>query len=300
MTKDSKHTPSEFLLFRYQLFVDSTNFQPGFKSIGGIETPEELYKQRNNLFRQALESLSTPLNNAKLTYSIEQKKSKTQYLLLAQAERMKKITQQQEDFLVPHQPYSWIAVDMMPGHQVIGITSRTDLHARYVANKLSERLQKLLKNCYLDLQIEEIRNPRSFWKIAEEHVGKIRQVCITINPPNMPELTDAFDKELTEFTQSAQAKQTDIILKSHRGQQLEINENNPKLAALAHYADNGGGNYYFKTTDSRRPIKPIGAQESLTAAPIAEEMLIEQDIDSPKTSILTKLRKLGRVRRRKQ
>lgn len=300
MTQDSKHTPTEFLLFRYQLFVDIANFRPGLESIGGIETPQELYKQRNELFRQALEFLPQTPHNAKLTYSIEQKKSKTQYLLLAQADRMKKITQQQEDFLVPHQPYSWIAIDMMPGHQVIGITSRTDLHAAYVANKLAERLQKLLKDFYLDLQVEEIRNPRSFWKIAEEHEGKIQQVCITINPPNMPELTEEFDKELTEFTQSAQAKQTDLILKSHRGQQLEINENNPRLAALAHYADNGGGKYYFKTTDSKRPIRPVGAQESLTATPMAEKMLIEEDKDSPKTSILTKLRKLGRVRKRNQ
>ena len=267
----SRYTPTEFYLFRYQLFVDSNHFQ---LTTDGPNSAEALYKTRNEIMRLVIELLPKATATDKLNYSIQLKKSKSQYLLLAQENRSKTVIQNQEDYSVLHQPYVWIAIDMSDSVQTIAITSRGDLHARHVAKKLTEKLQRLLKKRELDIQVHEIKVTSSFWQYAKSIEGQIKEVGFSVYPPNMPGLTEAFDKEISLYAKGTNAKQAEIIVKAGRNDSLILNEQNAKLQTLANYSEAGGGDYYFKKVGSKKRVRPLNVQQSITACPIQEKTLL--------------------------
>lgn len=292
----TRHTPSEFFLFRYQLFVDYHNFQT---TTDGPQTANELYKARNEIMKLIIEALPSASETDKLNYSIQQKKSESQYLLIAQENRTKTVIQNQEDYSVLHQPYVWIAIDMSDNVQTIAISSRGDLHAKHVATKLTEKLQRLLKKRDLDIQVHEIKITSSFWNYAKSNEGQIKEVGFIVCPPNMPGLTEAFDREISQYAKGTNAKQAEIIVKAGRNDTLILNEQDTKLQVLANYSEAGGGDYYFKTVGSKKRVRPLNVQQSIVASPIQEKSLLPPDTKSNKVSIFSKLRKLCAIKRKK-
>lgn len=298
MSNSNKHEPAEFYLYRYQISVDKSPIQLQF---GEDITREKLYEERNRYLLKALETIAnSPSTDSSYTYKIEAQPNDTQILLFVQAERTKTITQDKKDYHVPHQPYGWVAIDLDPHIQTIGITSRGDLKAKHVFSDLDKKLQSILSAKHLNIFIEAIRKHRAFWQIVNDNRDKIKEVGIIINPPNMPELTSTFDKELSQFTESAGAKQTALILKAKKDATLNIEESNPRLNALANYADQGGAKYYFKTTESLTKITPEGKQDILRGVPVenTDRLNIQTDGDEHYKSILTRIREWCRLPRR--
>lgn len=297
MSNSNKHKPTEFYLYRYQISVDKSPIQ---LQLGETITPEKLYKERNLYLLRALETIvNSPAQESHYTYKIEAQPNDTQLLLFVQAERTKTIIQNATDFHIQHQPYGWVAIDMDPKIQTIGISSRGDLKAKHVLSDLDKKLQSILSAQHLNIYIEAIRKHRAFWEIVDDNRDKIKEVGIIINPPNMPELTSTFDKELSQFTESAGAKQTALILKAKKDATLNIEESNPRLNALANCADQGGAKYYFKTTESKTKITPEGKQDILRGVPVedTDRLNIQTDGDVHHKSILTRIREWCRLPR---
>lgn len=300
MSSLEKNKPAEFYLYRYQIFVDQAPIQLQFDN---NDTRESLYEKRNIYLLEALKKIADfPAHQTRYTYKIELNPDDSQLLLFVQAERTKTLTQNKEDIHLPHQPYGWVAVDMSSSVQTIGITSHGDLRAEHVFKDLERKLQRILSENNLDIQIEPIRKRRAFWEIVDDNMGKIKEVGIIINPPNMPELTETFDKELTKFTESAGAKKTTLILRAKKDNTLNICETNKQLQDLANYADLGGAKYYFKTTETKTRITPDGKQEILSATPVenTDRLLIETDRDEQHKSILTRIREFCKLPRKRK
>ena len=159
-----------FLIYRYQVIPDMRSFIPDM--LNGIKTVDDLRKNKTLFFREALNFLQQTTKLHKIRF-IEGYKSSdsSQYLFRLQAQRTKRVEQNFEKKLVPHQPSIWMTIDTNEDIQVIAIEQQRDFSTllNTPLNALKKQLNKLLKDKYLIVKINPIQKPSTFWRFVKEH-----------------------------------------------------------------------------------------------------------------------------------
>ncbi len=289
-----KTKPKEFWLYRYQLYVQ----EPFERTLQGvlteknIETPAQLKEARNTIMREVLEHLPQTATLTNHGYKIIRTEGEgTQYLLMADSQRSRKITTKDHvDKKVDHHPWAWIAIDTADDVQTIAIAPESDMRVDTAMNKLTGNLQRLLKKRGLEFIANPIINDTAFWKFVRENEGSLREVTFTVSPPNMAGLSHTVGKQLTEIIKTTKAKKADVSLKAPRGKNLELQKGDARLRNFVDYIGQGGGGCTFVKKGSPRKIELKNERETIIATPVPPEQLIEIETTSSAASVLTKIR----------
>ena len=285
-----------FLIYRYQVIPDMRSFIPDM--LNGIETVDNLRKNKTFFFREALNFLQQTTKLHKIRF-IEGYKSSdsSQYLFRLQAQRTKRVEQNFEKKLVPHQPSIWMAIDTNEDIQVIAIEQQRDFSTllNTPLNALKKQLNKLLKDKYLIVKINPIQKPSTFWRFVKEHEDDIKEVEFEVSAPNMSELTSMIGLEMSTLLSTTNSSTGNIAMKAANSTALVLDEGNDKLKNLVSHVEAGGGDYKFRLKGSNKKSSPVGKQEEV-AAPVREKIMGElENLETERISILSKLRKLFRL-----
>lgn len=289
-----KTKPKEFKLYRYQLYVQEP-FQPELQGVhpgNNIETPIQLKEERNAIMREALGLIPQVATLTNHGYKIILTAGEgSQYLLMADSQRSKKITTRDHiDKKVDHHPWAWIAIDTADDVQTIAIAPESDMRVETVMNKLTSNLQRLLKKRGLTFIAHPIISETAFWKFVRENEGKLREVTFTVSPPNMAGLSRTVGQQLTEIIKTTKARKAEVSLKASRGEDLKLLQSDARLKNFVDYVGHGGGGCTFKRKGSSKIIDLKNEQESIMATPAPHVQLVEIEATSPGASILTKIR----------
>lgn len=288
--EEDKKKPHDFSLFRYQMYVNEP-FQPDLNGIGGVQTAQELKEKRNGILRELLHLLPDKLDRKNHRYQVVyQNLDATQYLLSVEAKRSKKVTQNRQNKRVSHEPFAWIAIDTDDDVQAIAIAQASDLRIETVIKHLTSDLQKLLSHRGLEFIVNSIKREDGFWEYVRENKNTLKEVIFSINPPNMPALSQTVGSQLSELIKSTQAKKADLSLNAKNGDVLSLEKRDARLRHFVDYMNMGGGNYKFKLRGSSRLHSPDNIQKILVATPQPESQLLEVSVESPHASVLTRIR----------
>ncbi len=274
MNDDSTHI---FNIFRYQILPLEQS--PQLSLFSDNISLEDLKKQKNNYFAEALGSLK------KFEYSRSEIAHKVIYhssdfsILKIGHQKILKITDKNFD----QKPVDdWTPISVLinnkPEIQKIFIEKNTKVFANTntVASFLERNLSHFLKKFHLGIFIEPMFGKEDFWEIINRYPKSLTRLTFNLVSPNLANISGALKLDLPKLNEETNTNKTKLELNSPKTSYLTIKPENEMIESLLDYSSEGGGEVTMKVKGIR---KNITMSESVQETEIDEIELSISDID---------------------
>ena len=254
-------------LYRYQILPVDRNFQG---DLYGPQTLDDLLDQKNQIFRDALDSpklffSSRSETKAKLVYE-----DQSFSLYMVAANRSQK--HETKDFLteqIENWPKVLVAVWNEPDKQLVAVQHRASAFqdTDAVMKLIFDPIAPLLAERQLVAMWEPLFERSAFWDLARRYEGKIQEVDFELITPNMANISKVLPENLRDFAKLTNAVKSHVTLACDPSSALKIAEQNEMLSSLVDYASQGGGDIsirlhgFKKKLHTARSIREIEVDE---------------------------------------
>ena len=246
-----------FNAYRY-LLIPQDYIQMDFYK--GIEDKESLNQKKNVLFSEFVRSLPT-LSFSTIKFQVLEGKDNLflmkmglrKHALIGTPELIEK---EIEDW---HSVY--VAFDFSRQMFLIQHKTKVCAETSSLANKLLEIFRPYVKKISLNIQINPILKKNLFWDIVKKYDKRIREVDFVLTAPNFAEITKYLGEEIEAAMRSTTAAQAKVVLSSDEQSVLTLSEEDPHVASMAKYAQEGGGRFSIRLVGLKRKTSKEGAKE---------------------------------------
>ncbi len=244
-----------FDLYRYQLLPISQFQQHLFDK---PLSADEIRAKKNIFFKMALEQLP------QFTSARSQVIHKTVFHLedwfVLKIGSHKSITRDTEDFHIEKietWPNITIIINNNSSSQIIAVSRNHKAFngSRSVINLLSSALTKQLYSFGLSVEIKEIFEKNSFWRMIDEHKNNILKIRFEMIAPNMANISKALTVDLKQLHRDSNCHKANIELEAPHDSHLEVNPDNELINGCVDYSSEGGGDIVLKIKGLRRQLK---------------------------------------------
>ena len=208
-----------------------------------IYTKEELIKNKNLFFYEALQDLSHKERSQKRIYRYEIIDSLDQifYMIVDKKIDLNIVLEDHSHDKIPTYPYSNIFIDNNKETQLIAIEYLSYLKPKNVIKNFQTNLNKKLYEKGLCIKISQIYQKKSFWEFVENNHDSISKVSFNIITPNMSSISFNLNEEIKDIAKEIGAHETKLSLKAQAGEVLHLQKDNKTIEGLVDYSSQGGG-----------------------------------------------------------
>lgn len=246
-----------FNAYRY-LLVPQDYIQTDFYS--GVEDKETLNKKKNMLFSEFVCSLPQKIFPSIKFQFLEKKDN---LFLMKMGLRKHALIGTPE--LVEKEIEDWHSVyvifDFSKQMFLVQHKTKVSPDTYSLSNKLLEIFRPYVKTLSLNIQINPILKKNLFWDIVKKYDKKIREVDFILTAPNFADITKYLGEELEAAMRSTAAAQAKIVLSSDEQSVLTLSAEDPNVASMAKYAQEGGGSFSIRLLGLKRKTSKEGAKE---------------------------------------
>lgn len=236
-----------FELFRYQILPVDRYFQGDF--FNGVHNVEELIKQKNKFFAQALLGQSDFSNKRHKTV-VKQLLHHGDFHLyrIAHNKTLHRETRDFKDETIDSWPSILVAIWNHPDKQYIAVQKRTTAFAKCetVAKLILEKIEPQLTHFQLRAIYEPLFEKQQFWTLLRKYRGKVKSVDFEIITPNMANISGTLPDDLKLFAKCTNSTRNNLKIESEPDSALHLEEDNSALRGLVDYSSEGGGNISLK------------------------------------------------------
>jgi hypothetical protein len=236
-----------FELFRYQILPVDRYFQGDF--FNGVHNVEELIKQKNKFFAQALLGQSDFSNKRHKTVVKQLLHHGDFYLYrIAHNKTLHRETRDFKDETIDSWPSILVAIWNHPDKQYIAVQKRTTAFAKCetVAKLILEKIEPQLTHFQLRAIYEPLFEKQQFWTLLRKYRGKVKSVDFEIITPNMANISGTLPDDLKLFAKCTNSTRNNLKIESEPDSALHLEEDNSALKGLVDYSSEGGGNISLK------------------------------------------------------
>lgn len=236
-----------FELFRYQILPVDRYFQGDF--FNGVHNVEELIKQKNKFFAQALLGQSDFSNKRHKTVVKQLLNHGDFYLYrIAHNKTLHRETRDFKDETIDSWPSILVAIWNHPDKQYIAVQKRTTAFAKCetVAKLILEKIEPQLTHFQLRAIYEPLFEKQQFWTLLRKYRGKVKSVDFEIITPNMANISGTLPDDLKLFAKCTNSTRNNLKIESEHDSALHLEEDNSALRGLVDYSSEGGGNISLK------------------------------------------------------
>ncbi len=246
-----------FNAYRY-LLIPQDYIQTDFYK--GIEDKESLNKKKNELFAEYVRSLPTHSFPSIKFQLIE---GKGNLFLIKMGLRKHALIGTPE--LVEKEIEDWhsvyVAFDFSKQMFLVQHKTKVSAETSSLSNKLLDIFRPYVKQLSLNIQVNPILKKNLFWDIVKKYDKKIREVDFVLTAPNFADITKYLGEELEAAMRSTAAAQAKVVLSSDDQSVLTLSENDPNVASMARYTQEGGGYFSVRLLGLKRKTSKEGAKE---------------------------------------
>ena len=242
-----------FHLYRYQL-LPINRFQG---DLYGARTVDELIANKNNFFREAL---NTPnAFHTSRTDTTTKKIFEQDEFILFHVAANRSLNHEMKDFrteTIDNWPKLLVVIWNSPNKQLIAIQHRSTAFQKTdaVARLIFESISPVLLNQQLTAIWEPLFEKHVFWDLIKAHEGNIQEVEFEIITPNMANISGVLPKNLKDFARETNSVRNKISIEADPASSLKIDDSNPTVVGLVDYSSEGGGNISIKVSGYRKKI----------------------------------------------
>lgn len=236
-----------FELFRYQILPVDRYFQGDL--FNGINSIEELIKNKNKFFAEALQGQSDFSNKRHKTVVKLLLQHDDFYLYrIAHNKTIHRETRDFKDETIDSWPSILVAIWNHPDKQYIAIQKRTTAFAKSetVAKLILEKIEPQLTHFQLRAIYEPLFEKQQFWTLLRKYRGKVKSVDFEIITPNMANISGTLPDDLKLFAKCTNSTRNNLKIESEPDSALHLEEDNSALRGLVDYSSEGGGNISLK------------------------------------------------------
>jgi hypothetical protein len=241
----SKHIT--FDLYRYQLLPIDRAFQ--IELFGGISSLEDLLRQKNYIFFQALrgvrefKSRKTVIRHKVLYHDTEQ--------VLIRFAANRSLTRETQEFTeeeIENWPSFLVYLWNDPTQQFIAIQERRSAFQKteVVTKAIIDAVDIELSKNNLRAHTEALFLEAAFWDLIERNIGRIKDIHFELITPNMSNISDVLSDDLKSFAKTTNTAQTNLIIHADPDSSITVDSSDPNLRGLVSYSSEGGGNISIK------------------------------------------------------
>lgn len=242
-----------FHIFRYHLIPTTTDENQTKLFDKEKMTIEELKERKNSFLKEII--LNSDYNkNPKNLLKIEHYEDDHFFIKFAQ-KKSTKITQNFENFEIENEPYVYIIINNEHTTQKIAISENLEAFSKpaVVRNHLKTILNKGLAEFGLNIEIEELFNPESFWRIVQNHRFELKQIDFKYIKPNLAAISKSLPIDFRNFTDNVNSHESRIIINAPKNGILEnVDKKNSTINGLVEYTSEGAGDIKIKIKGSTK------------------------------------------------
>ncbi len=245
-----------FDLYRYQILPIDREFQGQLFS--KYKTIEELLQAKNEVIEEVIKEIQD-YSTGKTEIKSKLLSIKDNFILYKFAAN-RSLTRETPEFReeeLDNWPSLYVCIWNHPEHQIIAIHERREAfqHTETVIEAIVTAVNKKVEIINLRVHTEPLFSKEDFWKIIEDHKGKITNIKFELITPNMANISGALSDDLKAFAKNTNTSKTDIEISSDPAASLKIERSNDQLEGLVRYASEGLGNISLKVKGYKRVLQ---------------------------------------------
>lgn len=118
---------------------------------------------------------------------------------------------------------------------------------------LFEEINAVLSASGYVASVNPIVEPHEFWNIVENNEGQIKEFAITVRPPNLFQLENSFNDDLSHAAKIYNTTEVEIKMRN-RENALNLPQNDGFLRESVDYVTRGGGEYKLSIQNGKKII----------------------------------------------
>lgn len=232
---------SKYILYTYQ-FSPLQNTEEGclFEEDKVVLTKDELMELKQDIFEAFFQEKITPLFKKQNKYFDHKIILKREHIIVFRLANNRRLSLEEsfQKHEYKYSPSCLIIVDNRKDVQRIAIEE--DKSAFKETNTVEKILlfsfKRYLNNKGLDIIIQRDYEKTEFWDIVHRHEQKIEMVRFHFSYPNLPNVNRTIKEIIAATNKETNSKQSSFELKAVKGEHLNIDEKNKRIADLVDYS----------------------------------------------------------------
>jgi len=272
-----------FQLFRYQLLPINRYLDENFPTnlFSDITTVEELIKNKNKLFKNALETTDGSSNRFHETITKKLFSEDDFYIFrIAKNRSLSRETKEFKTEEIDSWPSLLVAIWNHPDKQLIAVQRRSSaIPAESAVKLILETLSNELELHQLRCIPESLFNKEEFWAILKAHKEDISFIEFELITDNMASISKKLTNGVKDFAKLTNATRTYYKIESDPQSSLHLNEENKVLNGMVDYASEGGGNAIIKFKNLKKKYQTSKSSKTIEIEELEYEGNPEQLAD---------------------
>jgi hypothetical protein len=245
---------ARFHLYRYQLLPINRFFQG---DLYGAKTADELIAQKNDLFREVLNSPGA-FRTARAETATKKLFEKDDFILYRIAAN-RSLNHETKDFrteTIDNWPKILVVIWNNPEKQLIAVQHRSAAFQKTdaVIKLIFDSIEPLLLKHQLTAAWEPLFEKHLFWDLIKKNEGAIQEIEFEIITPNMANISGVLPDNLKDFARQTNSVRNKISISSDPSSSLRIDKNNPTVEGLVDYSSEGGGDISIRISGLKKKI----------------------------------------------